>query len=330
MDNPFLPPEYVENMLASYPPDWAERFIHGSFADFSDLVYKEFTEDTHTWDPHVGQKFFQHSPMPPLKWPCIVGIDIGSDIDPWACAVIAVAPNGMLFQYGEVYGNSMLIADIAAKLKRLIGERKVLGVAYDYSNRQCALELAEHNINGTPAIKEVEPGLFKMAQYMHVDARLVHPFTGKDGSPRFFMARDPLGDGKIGCKHSIEEHSSYKWAKNRSGIATGEPSHEYSHSPDSSRYAVHTFRPLPEKLKIAKMWENPDLDAVSRQFWKDQEQYKDPMERFRPEIQSDMVPKTAKEWLAAATAGPSGLSDQQPANSGGLNGHTRTKSIEKP
>src|SRR6478609_2920366 len=212
MDNPFLPESYLENMLNTYPEDWAERFIHGSFSDFSDLVYKEFTEQTHTWNPQIGHKFFGGSPNPPLKWPCIIGIDIGSDIDPWAIDISAVAPNGMLFQFGEVYGNSMLIATIAAQVNAIVGERKVLGVAYDYSNRQCALELAEHGIDGTPAIKEVEPGLFKVAQYMHIDPRIVHPFLGTQGSPRIFISQI--------CKNSIHEHSSYKWAKNKSGIAT--------------------------------------------------------------------------------------------------------------
>ena len=296
MDNPFLPPEYLQNMLNTYPEDWAERFIHGSFSDFSDLVYKEFTEQTHTWDPKIGHKFFGGGPNPPKKWPIYIGIDIGSDLDPWAIDISSLAPNGMLFQYAEVYGNSMLIANIAAQINEHIEGRKVLGVAYDYSNRQCALELSEHGIDGTPAIKEVEPGLFKMAQYMHIDPRIVHPFTGQSGSPRTFISQ--------ACKHSIHEHSSYKWAKNRSGIATGEPSHDYSHSPDSKRYLTHTFRPLPEKLKIPKMWENPELDSASREYWRDVERYRDPMERFKPEFAKTSGQKTIQEWEREALRPP--------------------------
>src|SRR5215472_11814905 len=33
LDNPFLPAEYVQNMLNTYPEDWAQRSIYGSFAD---------------------------------------------------------------------------------------------------------------------------------------------------------------------------------------------------------------------------------------------------------------------------------------------------------
>lgn len=293
-DNPFLPQEYLENRMNLYPADWADRFIHGNFSDFSDLVYKEFTEDTHVWDASKGYALFGGNSTPPKNWPVIVGIDIGSDIDPWAICLVAVAPDGRLYQYEEVYGNSLLIRTIAQELHAKLGERHIDGMAYDYANRQAALELAEYNINGYPAIKEVRPGLFKTAQYMHIDPRLEHPFNAKvKGSPRFFISSD--------CVNGRRELSAYKWAKDRSGTATGEPSHENSHSPDSIRYALHTFRPLPEKLTPPKLWENPSLDAMSRLYWKEAEKKRDQMERFMPH---KAVPQSMQEWLAQSSNRP--------------------------
>jgi len=296
-ENPFLPAEYIENMVNTYPPDWADRFIYGNFSDFSDLVYKEFTEDTHVWDASKGHACFGGAPNPPESWPVIVGIDIGSDIDPWACVLVAVAPNGMLFQFEEVYGNSLLIRNIATELHSKLGPRPVDGMAYDYANRQAALELAEHDINASPAMKEVRPGLFKTAQYMHIDPRLEHPFKqGRKGSPRFFLSS--------ACLHTRRELSGYKWAKDRGGTATGEPSHENSHSPDAIRYALHTFRPLPEKLSPPKLWENPALDMASVMYWKDFEKYKDKMEKFKPHYVSDSSPRTVQEWARLAASAP--------------------------
>lgn len=296
-ENPFLPEEYIQNMVNTYPPDWADRFIHGHFSDFSDLVYKEFTEQTHVWDASRGHQCFGGRCNPPVEWPVIVGIDIGSDIDPWACTLIAVAPNGMLFQFEEVYGNSLLIRTIASELHLKLGDCPVDGMAYDYANRQAALELAEYDICGTPAIKEVRPGLFKTAQYMHVDPRLEHPFNGNvKGSPRFFVSS--------ACNNTRRELSAYKWAKDRSGTATGEPSHDNSHSPDAVRYALHTFRPLPEKLTPPKLWENPALDEFSRQYWRDQERFKDRKDRLQGYVPGSVNPKTIQEWQKMAGRGP--------------------------
>jgi hypothetical protein len=292
-DNPFLPPEYLENRKALYPADWADRFIYGHFSDFSDLVYKEFGEDSHVWDCYKSHAIFGGRPDPPEDWPVIVGIDIGSDIDPWACVLIAVCPDGRLFQFGEVYGNSLLIRTIASELHMKLGNRPVDGMAYDYANRQAALELAEYDINGSPAIKEVRPGLFKTAQYMHVDPRIEHPFNAKiKGSPRYFVSSD--------CVNTRREISGYKWAKDRSGTATGEPSHENSHSPDAVRYALHTFRPLPEKLAPPKLWENPLLDAASRMYWKDYERHADHHDRLAKFMVKDRTPHTMQEWMGMA------------------------------
>jgi phage terminase large subunit len=296
-ENPFLPEEYIENMLNTYPPDWADRFIHGHFSDFSDLVYKEFNDDTHVWDDSKGWACFGGANGPPKEWPCIVGMDIGSDIDPWAIPLIAIAPNGMLFQWEEVYGNSLLVREIAEELHLKLGDRPLDGLAYDYANRQAALELAEYDIAGTPAMKEVRPGLFKTAQYLHVDPRLEHPFHARiKGAPRFFVASS--------CLNSRRELSTYKWAKDRSGTATGEPSHENSHSPDGIRYAIHTFRPLPEKLAPPKLWENPALDELSRQYWRDAEVIKDRKDRLQGFVPKTKQEKTLQEWQKLAHFAP--------------------------
>src|SRR5215472_10521618 len=294
MGQPVSPAEYVQNMLNTYPEDWAQRFIHGSFADFADLVYKEFTLATHVWDANETHAVFGGEAEPPHDWPVIIGIDIGSDLDPWACTIDAVAPNGVLFQYAEVYGSSLLCADIAARIHEKVDGRRIFGMAYDYANRQAALELAEHGIFGQPAIKEVRPGLFKMAQYYHIDPRLEHPFDPTvKGSPRAFISSR--------CVNSIRETGAYKWKKDRSGDPTGEPAHENSHSPDARRYAIHTFRPLPEKTPLPKKWGNKGLDEVSRMYWKDEEKFRDRMERFSPRSGEN---RTLAEWQSLAAAAP--------------------------
>jgi hypothetical protein len=285
MANVFLDQGFIDGMMNTYPDDWRERFIYGSFSDFSDSIYKEWDEKVHLWDASKPHAFFGGSNKPPKEWPVIIGIDIGSDIDPWAIPIIAVAPNGMLFQDSEVYGNNMLVRNIADELHEKIGGRKVYGTAYDYSNRQCAMELAECDIAGTEAEKEVRPGLFKVAQYFHVDPRLVNPFTGLMGSPRFFMSSE--------CRDSRREIPDYHWLKDSSGKLTEAPAHAASHSNDGRRYAIHTFRPFPQKEKVPKKWENPALNEVSREYWKAEEKFKDRMEKFSPAVKEQL---TMQQW----------------------------------
>ncbi len=299
MENVYLPKEYHERRLALYPQDWADRFIYGHFTDFTDLVYKEFTELTHVWDDSRPWEAFEGKPYPPETWPVIIGIDIGGgagrnaageEYDPWALALIAVAPNGYLYQFAEIYGSDLRIAPIAEAVWAAMAGRPLDGVAYDHAQRAAAVELEDYNLGGTPAVKEMKPGLFKVAQYMHVDKRFTHPFTGAMGSPKFFVARS--------CVKTIEDLTGYKWARDRSGNPKDDPSHEHSHGCDAIRYALHTFRPLPEQIAKMKPWQNPNLDEFSRLYWRDVEKH--------PHA-GDGVKKPTAAWQR-----PTGLRFQKP------------------
>ena len=262
MENVFLPEEYHTRRKTLYPPDWYDRFVLGSFTDFTDLIYKEFSDISHVWDDSKGWEVFGGRPNPPLEWPVVVGMDIGGgeEGDPWALTFDAIAPDGRMYQFAEIYGSDLRVAPIAEQFQQIMQGRNLEGMAYDYAQRAAAIELEDYDISGQSAIKDVKPGLFKCAQYFHIDPTLVHPFNPRvPGSPRAFMAKS--------CEHSVREHGSYKWAKDRSGNAKNEPSHENSHSPDAKRYAFHTFRPLPSEIKKVEKWENPALDYASKMFW---------------------------------------------------------------
>jgi hypothetical protein len=273
MDNVFLTEDYLSIRKAVYPADWADRFIYGHFTDFTDLVYKEFSEPTHVWDDTQKWEVFGGRSTPPLDWPVYVGMDIGGgeEGDPWAIPFAALSPDGNLYEFAEIYGSDLRIAPIAEQFHAIMEGRMLAGMAYDYAQRAAAIELEEYNIPGQSANKEVKPGLFKTAQYFHIDPRLKHPFNPAiAGSPRYFLAKS--------CINGIREISGYKWAKDRSGEAKNEPSHENSHSNDGRRYLIHTFRPLPEKITPSEIWENPNLNPISREYWRQQAQQQESAE----------------------------------------------------
>jgi PBSX family phage terminase large subunit len=54
IDNPFLPPEYVESLL-QYPKPWVQRYVLCQFDDFAGRIYENWGYDTHViphpnWD----------------------------------------------------------------------------------------------------------------------------------------------------------------------------------------------------------------------------------------------------------------------------------------
>jgi len=262
MDNVFLPEEYHIRRKCLYPPDWYDRFVLGSFSDFTDLIYKEFSEPTHVWDDSEKWEIFGGRSTPPPEWPVYVGVDVGGgeEGDPWAIQFASLGPDGNLYEFAEIYGSDLRLAPIADQWHTIMQGRMLEGMAYDYAQRAAAIELEEYNIGGQSANKEVKPGLFKCAQYFHIDPRLKHPFNPNiEGSPRYFVAKSNV--------NSIRELGTYKWAKDRSGEAKNEPSHENSHSNDARRYLIHTFRPLPADLPKPEIWMKEGIDLNSRIYW---------------------------------------------------------------
>jgi hypothetical protein len=258
-ENTHLPPDYIEDLHMTLPADWQERFIYGSFADFAELVYKDFDYKLHVWNSKDQWEVFEGRSLPPPNWPVIVGVDIGG-VDPWGIVFIAIQPvTGYLYVFDEIYQAGILVQEIADRYYGIMGTKILDGMAYDYENQQAAMELAEFGVIGTPAIKAVDAGIFKVGQYLHPDDRILNPFNGKMRSPRLFIASH--------CTHAIEEISTYKWAKDRTGDMTGKPADGNDHIMDALRYCIHTFRPLPVKGRDPEKWETPGLDPLSKLYW---------------------------------------------------------------
>ncbi len=272
-ENHHLPADFIEDMMSTYPTDWVDRYVYGSFADFSDMVYKDWNYNLHVYDDTRPYDIFEGRATPPNSWPVIVGIDIGG-VDPWAFVFLAVHPqSGYLFAFDEIYQSGVVIKELADRYHAVMAARNLLGIAYDYENQQAALEMAEYHISGVPAIKDVDAGIFKVAQYLHPDPRVPNPFTGESPAPRLYIAAS--------CTNTIRELSGLKWAKNRRGEPTGRPAEGNDHAADALRYAIHTFRPEPKELPRPELWQAKNLDALSSCYWYDVAKYEKERARRR-------------------------------------------------
>lgn len=57
LDNPYLPPEYVQSLL-QYPRPWVQRYVLCQFDDFAGRIYEDWGYDTHvvTYPEHLPER----------------------------------------------------------------------------------------------------------------------------------------------------------------------------------------------------------------------------------------------------------------------------------
>jgi PBSX family phage terminase large subunit len=72
LDNPYLPPEYVQSLL-EMPKPWIQRYVLCQFDDFAGRIYEDFAWDTHTVE-HPNWR--QLGINGPLVW---MGMDPGTE-----------------------------------------------------------------------------------------------------------------------------------------------------------------------------------------------------------------------------------------------------------
>jgi hypothetical protein len=72
LDNPYLPPEYIEKLL-QYPKPWVQRYVLCQFDDFAGRIYEDWGWDTHTI-PHPN--WDELGVRQPIVW---MGMDPGTE-----------------------------------------------------------------------------------------------------------------------------------------------------------------------------------------------------------------------------------------------------------
>lgn len=209
------------------------------------------------WDPaiHVIDSF-----EIPDEWPRFRAIDFGYT-NPFSCLWGALDEDRRLYIYREVYGVQKLVRDWAHLIHDLSGKERYLATVtdHDVEGREdldahlghAAVRCRVAGVNGasswtTPAVKDVQPGIERVAQRMK---------RAGDGDPRIFVfndalvERDPLvSEAKHPCG-VIEELPRYAWAKARSqlhgDVMLEQPMKQYDHSLDALRYMVmHIDSPM--------------------------------------------------------------------------------------
>jgi phage terminase large subunit len=206
-DNPYLSPDFVQSLEASYTGKFARQELEGEFVGFEGLVYEEFDRGVHV---HDGEHTFVRA---------IAGVDEGYT-NPAVILVLGIDGDGRAFVVEEFYQRRRLQGEVVAEAQRLQAQHHIETFYADPSAAGLIADMRRAGLPVKPARNEVYPGI------QAVKARLA-----VQGDGRTRLAISPS------CANTISEFESYCWKESRQGTKD-EPEKVNDHAMDALRYAM--------------------------------------------------------------------------------------------
>ena len=249
-DNPTLPADYLERMLATREtrPHWYRARILGQWGSFEGAAYEEVDPGVHVVRPFAL----------PDSWQRFESLDFGAN-NPTAWLVWAADEDGNLVVCDEYYSPGLANVHAAAILER----RRRWGTSVCWAdpsmwakvgttNRfgqpaSVATELREHGVGGlVRANHDRRAGYLRLLELLHVEARRIAPAWAQvpgraGGSPRLFVFST--------CTHLIEQLGNARVKKDgRDMLEIVDPDQEsrHLHAHAAARYGTMS-RPSPSE-----------------------------------------------------------------------------------
>ena len=223
-----LVPNYLESIRATHTDEEYEQQVHGSFEIATGAIFTEFSPSIHVVK-HIE---------PPDDWVKGVGLDPGLN-NPTGIMLAARMPTGDLYWYWEWQEKEHLVSSECEVLRNILTpQHRFRVIDRDATKRNKATGLSlldEYNRHGQtfmPSDADVTAGLNRMKEYMAFDPEKQNPFTGRKGSPRWFVSDR--------CMMFIEQLLAYRKAElatQRGKKNVPEKPHKWNdHLIDASRY----------------------------------------------------------------------------------------------
>lgn len=218
-ENVYLPEDYVQGLLNSYPESWVKRYIYADWSAFEGQVYPDFQPSPPYVIPHEE---------PDPEWPVYVGIDHGLQNPTVALWAARNPRNGDLYVFQEYYQTNQLVEHHAKHIKFMSAKYPVYSYWIDPStqNRNAVTGKSvrgEYLQHGVPVIlgnNDLMAGIHKVSEYLR---------KRPNGQPRLIISEK--------CENLIDELSQYRWAEAKPGQNEPERPHPYKdHAPDALRY----------------------------------------------------------------------------------------------
>lgn len=248
-----LPEGYIDNLKAIYPDNWINRYVKGTWDDFSGKVFTIFRTERHV----IQDKAFQKD------WRRFRVIDHGYR-NPTCCLWFVVDPNPgsadpKLYITAEHYEAEKLISDHAKEIKRISGPGwrgptfgdpsmfsrtrekagKLSSVADEY--RDCGITI-------TPSPNDVRSGINRVNEY-------------------FLMDNIKIFEN---CANLIDEIGKYHWKELRfvNYNKTNEPEEPvkvHDHAVDCLRYGILSLDRIPQgKFRTEYSKDNPPPGTIAK------------------------------------------------------------------
>lgn len=240
-DNPYLPSDYVQTMMANYPDEMIKRYIEGRWDVFENQIYPEYDYRVHVIDPFDI----------PKGWEKIVAVDHGM-VNPTAALFGALDYDGNIFIYDEYYSPGIVSDHAKAILSKTEGQEISLWLI-DPSTTAKTREkegqmwsvMEEYDDCGlyfTPANNEKLAGINRVREFLKPQMNRRNPITKEIPSPRLFIFKN--------CVNLNTEFPQYQWRKFRSLAqrnAIEQPRDFNDHALDALRYMIMSRFPAPLK-----------------------------------------------------------------------------------
>jgi hypothetical protein len=271
-DNKALPKEVLQTML-SRDPEWVNRYVFGKFSrgegaihDISPLSLINTASTTDVDNLTVSPEWIQKNVV--SKGVLGRSMDHGAS-SPTSCLWWAALRGGYYIVYQEYYQPGEVISTHRARISELSGtETYVINVADPAIFKKThekyggfwtvASEYSDERISGpplfwTPGDNNEFATRNRINELLRINPDLIHPVTGRKGSPRlFYLRRSSVYP--FGCYHIIRETQSQKKALldtvNGKPIYSDEREKSISdHAYDAQRYYVATHLTLSGEAK---------------------------------------------------------------------------------
>lgn len=243
-DNPHLPPDYIESLLADYPEDMRKRYIEGSWDVMQDQIYPEFNTRIHVVRPFKI----------PEGWEILVSLDHGM-VNPTAVLWAAIDFDYNVYIFDEYYNPGI----VSQHAKEILAKSQGLEVAGWYIDPATQAktkekdgmpwsileEYEDYGLYFIPANNEKLGGINRVKEFLKPHPARKHPVTNERPAPRLYVFQN--------CVNLIQELRQYKWKKYRGGGNRNDPEQavDYAdHAVDALRYLVMTRFPAPNRRPI--------------------------------------------------------------------------------